>query len=105
MVEAAKDKNAAFRLVIVNGTAYVETYKHSFQTRDIFTQWGILQLLRRHPGRLPDLDLIFTCGDRPNIVQEYYPSANAKAPPPLFSYDGDDATFDIVFPDWSFWGW
>lgn len=105
MVEAAKDKNAAFRLVIVNGTAYVETYKHSFQTRDIFTQWGILQLLRRHPGRLPDLDLIFTCGDRPNIVREYYPSANAKAPPPLFSYDGDDATFDIVFPDWSFWGW
>lgn len=25
--------------------------------------------------------------------------------PPLFRYCGDDRTLDIVFPDWSFWGW
>ncbi|KAL3524276.1 hypothetical protein ACH5RR_017110 [Cinchona calisaya] len=106
MVEAAKAMNSAvFRLVIVNGTAYMETYRRSFQTRDIFSQWGILQLLRRYPGQVPDLDLIFTCGDRPSVVKEFYPKPNAKAPPPVFSYDGDDSTFDIVFPDWSFWGW
>ncbi|KAG7658288.1 Lipopolysaccharide-modifying protein [Arabidopsis suecica] len=27
------------------------------------------------------------------------------APPPLFRYCGDRWTEDIVFPDWSFWGW
>ncbi|KAL3521531.1 hypothetical protein ACH5RR_019680 [Cinchona calisaya] len=104
MVEAAK-RTAHFRLVIVNGRVFVETYRRSFQTRDVFTQWGILQLLRRYPGKLPDLDLIFSCEDRPTVVKEFYPKPNAAAPPPLFAYDGDDATFDIVFPDWSFWGW
>ncbi|XP_027110313.1 uncharacterized protein [Coffea arabica] len=104
MVEAAK-RRADFRLVIVNGTVYVETYRRSFQTRDVFTQWGILQLLRRYPGKLPDLDLVFSCADRPGIVKECYPKSNATAPPPLFGYDGDDSTVDIVFPDWSFWGW
>ncbi|KAL3521532.1 hypothetical protein ACH5RR_019681 [Cinchona calisaya] len=105
MVEAAKAKKAAFRLVIVNSTAYIVTYSHSFQTRDVFSQWGILQLLRRYPGKVPDLDLIFACGDRPNNLKQFYPNQNSKAPPPVFGYDGDDATFDIVFPDWSFWGW
>lgn len=104
MVEAAKTR-AHFRLVIVNGTVYVETYRRSYQTRDVFTQWGILQLLRRYPGKLPDLDLMFSCEDRPAIVKECYPRPNATAPPALFGYDGDDATVDIVFPDWSFWGW
>ncbi|XP_027082191.1 uncharacterized protein [Coffea arabica] len=104
MVEAAK-RTASFRLVVVNGTVYVETYRRSFQTRDVFTQWGILQLLRLYPGRLPDLDMIISCADQPTVVKQFYPNPNASAPPALFSYDGDDATFDIVFPDWSFWGW
>ena len=104
MVEAAK-RTASFRLVVVNGTVYVETYRRSFQTRDVFTQWGVLQLLRLYPGRLPDLDMIFSCADQPTVVKQFYPNPNASAPPALFSYDGDDATFDIVFPDWSFWGW
>ena len=100
MVEAAK-RRADFRLVIVNGTVYVETYRRSFQTRDVFTQWGILQLLRRYPGKLPDLDLVFSCADRPGIVKECYPKSNATAPPPPFGYAGDDSTVDLVFPAWS----
>ncbi|EXC04549.1 hypothetical protein L484_001408 [Morus notabilis] len=104
MVERAKP-TADFRLVIVNGKAYVETYRRSFQTRDIFTLWGILQLLRRYPGRVPDLDLMFNCGDLPLILSKSYSGANATSPPPLFHYCADDYTLDIVFPDWSFWGW
>lgn len=106
MVEVAKAMPAAtFRLIVVNGRAYLHTYRRSFQTRDVFTQWGILQLLRLYPGQVPDLDMVFNCGDRPSVPRETYPKPNARAPPPLFSYDVSYDTSDIVFPDWSFWGW
>ncbi|KAL3498817.1 hypothetical protein ACH5RR_041549 [Cinchona calisaya] len=104
MVESAK-KTAHFRLVIVKGKVYVEKYRKSIQTRDVFTLWGILQLLRKYPGRLPDLELMFDCNDRPVIQSRSYRGPNAKPPPPLFRYCGDPWTLDIVFPDWSFWGW
>ncbi|KAI4303506.1 hypothetical protein MLD38_039124 [Melastoma candidum] len=49
MVEQARP-TAHFRLVIVNGRPYVEKFRKSIQTRDLFTIWGVLQLLRR--GRI-----------------------------------------------------
>ncbi|XP_043715529.1 O-glucosyltransferase rumi homolog [Telopea speciosissima] len=104
MVERGR-KTANFRLVIVKGRAYLETFVKAFQTRDVFTLWGILQLLNRYPGRLPDLELMFDCVDWPVIQARHYRGPNATAPPPLFRYCGDDSTLDIVFPDWSFWGW
>ncbi|KAF8412273.1 hypothetical protein HHK36_000234 [Tetracentron sinense] len=104
MVERAR-RTANFRMVIVKGKAYIEKYRRAFQTRDVFTLWGILQLLRRYPGRLPDLELMFDCVDWPVIKSGGYRGSNATAPPPLFRYCGDDSTLDIVFPDWSFWGW
>lgn len=104
MVNKAK-KKAEFRVVIVNGKAYAETYSKSHYNRDIFTQWGIVQLLRKYPGKIPDMDLMFHMRDRPIIKKNLYPEPGDKAPPPLFGYDGNDATFDIAFPDWSFWGW
>ncbi|XP_058082746.1 uncharacterized protein LOC131230787 isoform X5 [Magnolia sinica] len=105
MVERAK-RTANFRLVVLNGTAYVEKYQRkAIQTRDVFTLWGILQLLRRYPGRVPDLDLMFDCGDFPFVMSRDYRGPNASGPPPLFRYCGDEKTLDVVFPDWSFWGW
>lgn len=106
MVETAK-KTAHFRLVVKNGKAYVEKYKKSIQTRDVFTMWGILQLLRRYPGKVPDLELMFDCDDKPVIQTRHYGGSkfNNTGPPPLFRYCGDRWTEDIVFPDWSFWGW
>lgn len=104
MVERANG-TAHFRLVIVNGKAYIEKYKKSIQSRDLFTIWGILQLLRRYPGKVPDLELMFDCDDRPVIVSRDFRGPNATSPPPLFRYCADRWTMDIVFPDWSFWGW
>ncbi|XP_043723087.1 O-glucosyltransferase rumi homolog [Telopea speciosissima] len=104
MVENAK-KTANFRLVIVNGKAYLETFSKAFQTRDVFTLWGILQMLNRYPGRLPDLELMFDCVDWPVVQARDYEGHNSTAPPPLFRYCGNEYTLDIVFPDWSFWGW
>ncbi|KAI4315398.1 hypothetical protein L6164_028213 [Bauhinia variegata] len=104
MVEKA-NRTAHFRLVIIKGRAYVEKLKKSIQTRDVFTIWGILQLLRKYPGRLPDLELMFDCNDRPVIRARDYRRLNMTGPPPLFRYCGDRWTEDIVFPDWSFWGW
>ncbi|XP_071713524.1 uncharacterized protein [Rutidosis leptorrhynchoides] len=105
MVEMGK-KSATFRFVVLNGRAYVEKYKESIQTRDVFTIWGLLQLLRRYPGKVPDLDLMFDCLDFPVIRKKDYDKFNSTvAPPPLFRYCSDDDSYDIVFPDWSFWGW
>ncbi|XP_010089133.2 O-glucosyltransferase rumi [Morus notabilis] len=105
MVERA-NSTAHFRLVVVKGKAYVEKYKKSIQSRDLFTIWGILQLLRRYPGKIPDLELMFDCDDRPVVKTRAYTGPNmTQDPPPLFRYCGDRWTMDIVFPDWSFWGW
>lgn len=103
MVEAAKPE-ASFRLTIVNGRMYVETYRKCYQSRDLFTQWGIAQFLKFYPGLLPDLDLMFNCDDNPVIHRADY-NDSTKPPPPLFRYSGSEDTLDIVFPDWSFWGW
>ncbi|MED6203611.1 hypothetical protein PIB30_000691 [Stylosanthes scabra] len=104
MVEAG-NATAHFRLVVKKGRAYVLRYKKSIQTRDVFTIWGIIQLLRRYPSMIPDLDLMFDCDDRPVIRAQDYRGPNSTGPPPLFRYCGDRWTHDIVFPDWSFWGW
>lgn len=88
----------------MNGKAYVEKYRESIQTRDMFSLWGILQLLRLYPGRLPDLELMFDCDDRPVVPSKDFRGPNA-GPPPLFRYCSDWSSLDIVFPDWSFWGW
>ncbi|KAL5568022.1 hypothetical protein UlMin_024597 [Ulmus minor] len=87
MINRAR-RTANFKLVIVNGKAYVETFQKAFQTRDI-----------------PDLELMFDCVDWPVVLSKAYSGPNASAPPPLFRYCADDKTLDIVFPDWSFWGW
>ncbi|KAL4351155.1 hypothetical protein GQ457_06G032130 [Hibiscus cannabinus] len=97
--------SADFRLVIVNGNAYVERYRPSFQTRDLFTIWGILQLLKLYPGQVPDLELLFYCGDNTVIMKKDYQGHWAASPPPVFHYCGEKAALDIIFPDWSFWGW
>ncbi|KAJ8771407.1 hypothetical protein K2173_026584 [Erythroxylum novogranatense] len=104
MLERAK-RTANFRLVVVGGKAYVERFRKSFQSRDTFTVWGILQLLRKYPGKVPDLELMFDCVDWPVVRSADHSGPNAPAPPPLFRYCGDEHTLDIVFPDWSFWGW
>ena len=103
MIERAR-KIAHFRLLIVDGKAFIEKYSQSFQTRDMFTLWGILQLLRVYPSRLPDLELMFNCGDQPVVPSKDFRGPNAS-PPPLFRYCSDEGSLDIVFPDWSFWGW
>ncbi|KAH0460825.1 hypothetical protein IEQ34_008400 [Dendrobium chrysotoxum] len=43
---------------------------------------------------------MFNCKDTPVVH-----AINGHSPPPLFRYCKDDTTLDIVFPDWSFWGW
>ncbi|ESQ39220.1 hypothetical protein EUTSA_v10001309mg [Eutrema salsugineum] len=104
MLEKAR-RTAHFRVIILDGKVYVKKYRKSIQTRDVFTLWGIVQLLRWYPGRLPDLELMFDADDRPTVRSKDFKGRQHPAPPPLFRYCSDDASLDIVFPDWSFWGW
>ncbi|KAG5021902.1 hypothetical protein JHK85_018244 [Glycine max] len=103
MVERGKHISH-FRLVIVNGKAYIEKFAKSYQTRDVFTIWGILQLLRLYPGKIPDLELMFQCGDRTVVFKKDF-QVPKMSPPPVFHYCGEENSYDIVFPDWTFWGW
>nr|VDD16469.1 unnamed protein product [Brassica oleracea] len=105
MLEKARSNKAHFRVIILDGKVYVKKYRKSIDTRDVFTLWGILQLLRWYPGRLPDLELMFDANDRPTVRSNDYRGQQHPAPPPIFRYCSDDASLDIVFPDWSFWGW
>ncbi|EFJ25800.1 glycosyltransferase, CAZy family GT90 [Selaginella moellendorffii] len=104
-LQEAKSK-ADFRVVIVDGKLYMERYRYCYQTRAQYTLWGIRMLLEEFPGQVPDLELMFMCGDRPQVLRKNYSSNSVWPPPPLFSYcTTRDEHYDIVFPDWSFWGW
>lgn len=92
---------AAFRVVIVGGELYVDSYYDCVQSRSMFTVWSLLQLLKRYPGMVPDVDLMFDCMDKPIINR----TEHAAMPLPLFRYCTTADHFDIPFPDWSFWGW
>lgn len=99
-VMEAKDY-AAFRVVIVGGRLFVEPYYACVQSRMMFTVWGLLQLLKRYPGLVPDVDMMFDCMDKPAINR----TEHRSRPLPLFRYCTTRDHFDIPFPDWSFWGW
>ncbi|XP_042393435.1 O-glucosyltransferase rumi-like [Zingiber officinale] len=101
LIESAKSL-ATFRLVVLDGRVYVEEYFGHSMTRNVFTLWGIIQLINRYPGRVPDLDLMFNCMDQPSVKSAQYSPSTL---PPVFHYCKDDQTSDILFPDWSFWGW
>lgn len=108
-MERAK-ATAHFRLVVLKGRIYVEKYKEGIdppldRSRVLFNLWGFVQLLRRYAGRLPDMELMFDCHDRPLIRARDYTGPDKPGPPPLFRYCGDRGTLDLVFPDWTFWGW
>lgn len=92
---------AAFRVVIVGGRLYVDFYYACVQSRMMFTVWGLLQLLKRYPGLVPDVDIMFDCMDKPAINR----TEHSSRPLPLFRYCTTAEHYDIPFPDWSFWGW
>ncbi|KAH7283437.1 hypothetical protein KP509_34G007500 [Ceratopteris richardii] len=96
-------EHAAFRVIIVKGRLYTEFYYACVLPRAFFTLWGLLQLLERYPGMVPDVDLMFDCMDRPSVRKAHYKHMHIS--PPLFRYCGHKEAYDIPFPDWSFWGW
>ncbi|RZC62115.1 hypothetical protein C5167_023913 [Papaver somniferum] len=102
---ARANHSSNFRITIVNGKVYMQKIRPVFQTRDLFTIWGVVQLMRKYPGKLPDLDLMFDAGDKPKNKFKDYQGPNATAPPPVFGFCGQDSFVAIPFPDWSFWGW
>ncbi|KAK4763269.1 hypothetical protein SAY86_009037 [Trapa natans] len=94
-----------FRLVVYKGKAYLEQFHRAWQTRGVFTLWGILQLLRLYPVSVPDLEMMFCCEDLPALPKRNNQVPEGAAPSAMFHYCGEESAFDIPFPDWSFWGW
>ncbi|KAL4571145.1 hypothetical protein LXL04_017896 [Taraxacum kok-saghyz] len=94
-------KLSSFRVVIINGKLYADYYYDCVHSRAMFTIWGLLQLLKRYPGSIPDVDMMFDCMDRPYVQR----TDHSAIPLPIFRYCTTSEHFDIPFPDWSFWGW
>ncbi|EOY13660.1 Uncharacterized protein TCM_032294 [Theobroma cacao] len=95
MIERGKS-SAKLRLVIVKGKVHKEKFGEPYEPRDLFMLWGILQLLRFYPGKLPKLDLLFFTGDKTRIKKTDYQGSNATSPPPLFHYCGEEEALNIV---------
>jgi hypothetical protein len=74
---------------VLGGRAYVQQLRPAFQTRDPFTIWGVLQLLHRYPGRVPDIDLMFDTVDWPVVRAHLYRGKYAEMLAPLYRYCGD----------------
>ncbi|CAI5523666.1 unnamed protein product [Closterium sp. Naga37s-1] len=53
---------------------------------------------------VPDVDLMFECNDWP-LVERAVHAAAAHPPPLLLKYCSTARHMDVVWPDWSFWGW
>ncbi|KAM3400908.1 hypothetical protein ACQJBY_005627 [Aegilops geniculata] len=106
LVESGRHR-ASMRVTITGGGTrlHVDLYYACVQSRALFTVWSLLQLMRRYPGRVPDVDLMFDCMDRPAINRTEHTGEGASLPPPLFRYCTTREHLDIPFPDWSFWGW
>lgn len=93
-----------FRVTIVKGKLYAEYYKDTWETRGPFTLWGLDMLLERYPGLVPDVDIVFSGGDWPTVPKKKF--RDAAGPIPLvFSYCTTAESYNVPFPDWSFWGW
>ncbi|KAJ1261626.1 hypothetical protein BS78_09G044900 [Paspalum vaginatum] len=99
-------RRASMRVTVTGGgrRLHVDLYYACVQSRALLTVWSLLQLMRRYPGRVPDVDLMFDCMDRPAVNRTEH-GAGDPPPPPLFRYCTTRDHFDIPFPDWSFWGW
>ncbi|PHT70115.1 hypothetical protein T459_25219 [Capsicum annuum] len=67
--------------------------------------YGHITNVKEVPSEVPDLDLIFTPGDQTVGQTEFYQRPKASAPPLVFHYCSNDASLDIVIPDWSFLGY
>lgn len=105
LIENTVNQHAAFRVVIKDSKLYVDLRYACVQSRMLFTIWGLLQLVRRYPGLVPDVDMVFDCMDRPVVNRTLYAGHGAPIPPPVFRYCTTKEHLDIPFPDWSFWGW
>ncbi|KAJ6840805.1 protein O-glucosyltransferase 1-like isoform X2 [Iris pallida] len=66
--------------------------------------WGILQLLRRYPGRLPDLDLMSTASTGPSQTPQTK-GRTGRLRRRCSRIAGMSLRLTLWFPDWSFWGW
>lgn len=95
-------------MVIASGRLFAVHYYKCPESRAVITLWSLAVLLRRYPGAVPDVDVLFDCTDHPRIVK---PSGQTKVLgegrelPLLLRYSGSDNHSDVAFPDWSFWGW
>lgn len=74
------------------------------QTRKPYALWGLLELLERYPGQVPDVAFMFYCWDEPH-VHKWPKHEQAEHPPIQFQYCNDANSMGLVFPDWTFWGW
>ncbi|CAM6106082.1 unnamed protein product [Calypogeia fissa] len=92
-------KHTSFRATILKGLLYIDIYGECHQSRLLFTVWGLLLLLEKYKNKIPDVEFMFNCLDKPRARIDTAMSI------PVFSYCSSRDYYDIPWPDWSYWGW
>ncbi|EFJ09346.1 hypothetical protein SELMODRAFT_44697, partial [Selaginella moellendorffii] len=94
------DRLGSMRVAILRSDMYVSAYGDCPQSRRAFSLWGLLLMLERFGDRVPDVEFVLNCKDRPIV-----PRDGSEVPAPVLSYCSHRLSLDIPFPDYSFWGW
>ncbi|KAK3284861.1 hypothetical protein CYMTET_7512, partial [Cymbomonas tetramitiformis] len=84
-----------------------------------YWMWGLLELLERFPGQVPDVDITMQVEDTPKVERVVvlkppkggpkqhipYTLGDMKNPPPIiFSAARNPGTIDLLWPLWTMWG-
>ncbi|XP_024524826.1 O-glucosyltransferase rumi homolog [Selaginella moellendorffii] len=97
-----RQRLGSMRVAILGGRMYVRAYGDCPQSRSVFSLWGLLLMLERFGDRVPDVEFVLNCKDRPIVPRD---GSYGGVPSPVLSYCSHRHSLDIPFPDYSFWGW
>ncbi|EEE61403.1 hypothetical protein OsJ_15589 [Oryza sativa Japonica Group] len=96
---------ASFRLLVLGGRAFVHRFARHSRPAISSPSGASSSCSAATPGGSPTSTSCSTAPTGPSSARTSTAGSTLPFMPPLFSYCGDDRTLDIVFPDWSFWGW
>eukprot|EP00238_Polyblepharides_amylifera_P015848 CAMPEP_0196581682 /NCGR_PEP_ID=MMETSP1081-20130531/35021_1 /TAXON_ID=36882 /ORGANISM="Pyramimonas amylifera, Strain CCMP720" /LENGTH=592 /DNA_ID=CAMNT_0041902005 /DNA_START=123 /DNA_END=1898 /DNA_ORIENTATION=+ len=128
LAQAQEHGMRTFRVVILDGKLYgrieaTNKMRLRGMSRVWYWVWGLLELLEKYPGQVPDVDMVMQVEDEPKVAKsvKFKPSKGGPArqvpytltgslaqgsnpPPVIFSAVKSEGTLDLLWPLWTIWG-
>jgi len=103
-LDSAQQDDFNFLVVIAAGQLFFKQFKFCWRNRVPFGLLGFLNLIQRYGSQVPDVAIRFSCEDMP-VVPVGKRAPGRDRPPITVGYCSSKEFADLVWPDWSFWGW